>query len=96
MGEETNFDFKYIPNFDTTSTDMGDYVAGLKSSGIERRNLRALVLFSAVMGLVSRNPDFPPLFLFYVWDAQCLDVAFAHAILRVTLRLFCLSLKMCC
>ncbi len=53
MGEETNFDFKYIPNFDTTSTDLGDYVAGLQSSGIEQRNLRALVLLSAAMGLVS-------------------------------------------
>lgn len=52
LGEETNFDFKYIPNFDT-KTHMGDYVVGLKSSGVERRNLGSLVMFSAVVGAVS-------------------------------------------
>jgi len=75
MGEETNFDFKYIPNFDTTSTDLGDYVAGLQSSGIERRNLRALVLFSAATGLVSRSPVFSR-FSFCVYDGCCLDFCF--------------------
>jgi hypothetical protein len=52
LGEETNFDFKYIPNFETT-TSMGEYVSGLKESGVERRNLRVLVLASAFMGVVS-------------------------------------------
>jgi hypothetical protein len=52
LGEETNFDFKYIPNFDTT-TSMGEYVSGLKESGVERRNLRALCMGSAAMGVVS-------------------------------------------
>jgi hypothetical protein len=51
LGEETNFDFKYIPNFDTT-TSMGEYVSGLKESGVERRNLSALCMGSAVMGIV--------------------------------------------
>ena len=52
LGEETNFDFKHIPNFDTT-TSMGEYVSGLKESGVERRNLRVLVMGSAFMGLIS-------------------------------------------
>ncbi len=52
LGEETNFDFKYIPNFDRT-TLMGEYVSGLKESGVERRNLRALCLGSAAIGIVS-------------------------------------------
>ena len=49
LGEETNFDFKYIPNFDTR-TSMGEYVSGLEESGVERRNLRALVIASTVFG----------------------------------------------
>jgi hypothetical protein len=32
---------------------MGDYVSGLKESGIERRNLRTFVVASALAGLVS-------------------------------------------
>ncbi|CZS98461.1 hypothetical protein WAI453_005794 [Rhynchosporium graminicola] len=52
LGEETNFDFKHIPNLDTT-TSMGDYVAGAKEDGIERRNLKAFVIGSAIMGFVS-------------------------------------------
>jgi hypothetical protein len=52
LGEETNFDFKYIPNFDTT-TPKGENESGLKESGVERRNLRTLVIASAFMGIVS-------------------------------------------
>jgi len=52
LGEETNFDFKYIPNFDKT-TSMGEHVSGLKESGVERRNLRTLVMATAFMGAVS-------------------------------------------
>jgi hypothetical protein len=52
LGTESNFDFKYIPNFDT-ETNMGDYVAGLRSSGLERRNFGALLVFSAAVGLAS-------------------------------------------
>ena len=52
LGTETNFDFKFIPNFDTTSTALGENVSGIKESGIERRNLKALVIASAVMGVV--------------------------------------------
>ena len=52
LGEETTFDFKHIPNLDTT-TSMGEYVSGLQDSGVERRNLKALVMGSAFMGLIS-------------------------------------------
>lgn len=32
---------------------MGDYVAGLRSSGVERRNFTTLVLFSTAVALAS-------------------------------------------
>ncbi len=44
LGEETVFDFKYIPNFSTT-TELGKYEASkLQETSIERRNLRALII----------------------------------------------------
>ncbi|KAH6722032.1 hypothetical protein BKA61DRAFT_166520 [Leptodontidium sp. MPI-SDFR-AT-0119] len=52
LGEETNFEFKHIPNLDTT-TSMGDYVSGAKESGVESRNLKVFVIGSAIMGVVS-------------------------------------------
>jgi len=53
LGEESTFDFKYIPNFDT-KTDMMEYdEAALRGTGIETRNLRSLVLGCAFMGMVS-------------------------------------------
>jgi hypothetical protein len=53
LGEETDFDFKYIPNYSTT-TELGEYEhSELKETSIERRNLRSLVLFSAVVGVLS-------------------------------------------
>lgn len=52
LGEETNFEFKHIPNLDST-TSMGDYAPGAKESGVERRNLKAFVIGSAVMGVFS-------------------------------------------
>lgn len=52
MGEETNFEFKYIPSLDTT-TSMGDYVSTGKESEVERRNLQAFVIGSTIMGLLS-------------------------------------------
>jgi len=53
LGEETDFDFKYIPNYSTT-TELGEYeVSHRKETSIERRNLRTLVVFSAVVGLFS-------------------------------------------
>ncbi|PBP20330.1 tat pathway signal sequence [Diplocarpon rosae] len=52
LGEESSFEFKYIPNLDT-KTLMGEYVPGRVESGVERRNLKALVMATAAMGLVS-------------------------------------------
>ncbi|KAJ5038084.1 uncharacterized protein L3040_006955 [Drepanopeziza brunnea f. sp. 'multigermtubi'] len=52
LGEESDFEFKYIPNLDTT-TSMADYVPGVKNSGVERRNLKALIWGSAFLGLLS-------------------------------------------
>lgn len=54
MGEETIFDFKYIPNLNSTNTEAGKYESsGLKERGVERRNLRTLVIASAVVGMAS-------------------------------------------
>ncbi|KAK0100893.1 hypothetical protein ONS95_007337 [Cadophora gregata] len=52
LGEETNFEFKYIPSLDTT-TSMGDYISEGKESVVERRNLQAFVIGSTIVGLVS-------------------------------------------
>ncbi|KAB8294888.1 hypothetical protein EYC80_006848 [Monilinia laxa] len=52
LGSHTDFALQYIPEF-TTKTELGQYVAGEQdsSSGIERRNLRALIFASVGMGL---------------------------------------------
>ncbi|KAL3421880.1 tat pathway signal sequence [Phlyctema vagabunda] len=54
LGSETDFEFQYIPNFHTT-TVMGELEdAGLgRPRGVERRNLRTLVLSSAVVAVAS-------------------------------------------
>jgi hypothetical protein len=53
LGEETVFDFKYIPNFSTT-TELGEYEeSGIKQTGIEKRNFRTLVVASTVVAVVS-------------------------------------------
>ena len=52
-GKESNYDFKYIPNFHTT-TSLGDFEhAALKEPGIESRNLKALLYASAFVVVVS-------------------------------------------
>jgi hypothetical protein len=51
LGEETNFDLKYIPNFDTTL--KGEYVSSLKESGVGRGNLRTLLMATGFIGVVS-------------------------------------------
>jgi len=53
LGEETVFDFKYIPSFDFTETEKGEYVAGIQGKGVETRNFRTLVVAGAVMGCLS-------------------------------------------
>lgn len=52
LGTETNFDFKYIPDFHTT-TDLHLGEEGLREPGIERRNLKTLVIASTVVGVVT-------------------------------------------
>ena len=53
LGEETNFDFKYVPNFSTT-TELGTYEnSGLGKGGVERRNFRTFITMSAVVGVAS-------------------------------------------
>lgn len=53
LGAETNFDFKYIPDFHST-TAPGEYEeSGLKEPGIERRNLQTLLISTTVVGIVS-------------------------------------------
>ena len=52
-GTETLFDFKYVPEY-STITEMGDSAQDAqKYSGIERRNLKALVMALGVFGLAS-------------------------------------------
>lgn len=43
LGEETSFDFKYIPEFGTM-TQLEEYAVGEEKFGVERRNLRTLLL----------------------------------------------------
>ncbi|KAI9820644.1 MAG: hypothetical protein M1827_005013 [Pycnora praestabilis] len=54
LGEETNFEFKYIPEFHTT-TELGEAqeVVGLKQPGVERRNLKTLVIAIGVFSVAS-------------------------------------------
>ena len=53
LGEETVFDFKYIPNFSLT-TELGQYEeSNVKQTGIEKRNLRTLVVASTALAVFS-------------------------------------------
>jgi hypothetical protein len=52
LGEETNFDFKYVPNY-STITELGTYEdSGLAKSGVERRNFRTLIIAGASLAVV--------------------------------------------
>jgi hypothetical protein len=54
LGEPTTFDFKYIPSYSMMSTELGEYKgSGTKKRRIERRNLRTLLIASAVLGIGS-------------------------------------------
>lgn len=50
LGEETNFDFQYVPDFHRT-TEMGVPTKVEKLKGVESRNLSTLVIASAAVGL---------------------------------------------
>jgi hypothetical protein len=54
LGEETVFDFKYIPSPDMTFTPLGDVPApGRVPRGVEGRNLRALLAAAVVVAFVA-------------------------------------------
>ena len=53
LGQETVFDFKYIPDYHITTDRGGDAETGLKEHGIERRNLKALVIALGMSGVVT-------------------------------------------
>lgn len=53
LGAETNFDFKYIPDFHTSTKQEGVEEIGLTKSGIERRNLRTLIIASTIVCIAS-------------------------------------------
>ena len=44
LGEETMFEFKYIPDFSKKTQMEEPEASGSKGSGIEKRNLRAFVI----------------------------------------------------
>jgi hypothetical protein len=44
LGEETVFDFKYVPDFHVTTTPGDEGQVGIREHGIERRNLKALLV----------------------------------------------------
>ena len=53
LGEETTFDFKYIPDL-SKKTQMEDALEpGMKNAGIERRNLQALGIGCIMFALAS-------------------------------------------
>lgn len=50
-GEQTNFDFKYVPEY-STITEMGEgQKAQLKYKGVEGRNLKTLVIATVIAGV---------------------------------------------
>lgn len=53
LGEETNFEFKYIPNL-SKKTRMEDAVeTGITQPGVERRNLQAFFVGCLLFGAVA-------------------------------------------
>jgi len=53
LGAETNFDFKYIPDFHTSTKQEEIEETGLTEPGIERRNLRILIIASTIVCIIS-------------------------------------------
>ena len=52
LGQESLFEFKYVPQFGTT-TEMGeDESSGLTRPGIEQRSLKTLVIAAAVLAVL--------------------------------------------
>jgi hypothetical protein len=55
LGGESNFEFKYVPQFDTTTTtsrdaqDVESTLKRLRKGGVEWRNLKALLISAGVL-----------------------------------------------
>jgi hypothetical protein len=49
LGEESVFDFKYVPDFHVMTVKEGGEVGALEGPGVERRNLKALIYAVVVM-----------------------------------------------
>jgi hypothetical protein len=53
LGAETNFDFKYIPDFSAGAAQGGMEETGATESGVELRNLKTLIVASATICIAS-------------------------------------------
>lgn len=53
LGAETNFDFKYIPDFHTSTKQERIEETCMTGPGIERRNLRTLIIASTIVCMAS-------------------------------------------
>ena len=53
LGEETCFDFKYIPNLSKSTQMENATECGAGNSGVEQRNFQALIICCVVFGIVS-------------------------------------------
>lgn len=51
LGQETTFDFKYIPDLSKSTQREDAPTTGVKAQGIERRNLQALMVGCGLIGL---------------------------------------------
>ena len=51
LGEETTFDFKYIPDLSKITKMEDAEESGVRSPGIERRNLQALAIGCGLLSL---------------------------------------------
>lgn len=49
LGQESVFEFKYIPEFHTTTEMDEAEEVGVKQPGIERRNLKTLIIAIAIV-----------------------------------------------
>jgi len=53
LGQETVFDFKYVPDYHITTSRGDDRESGSKEHGVERRNLNALVIAMSCIGVAT-------------------------------------------
>lgn len=53
LGQETVFDFKYIPDYHVTTERGDDAESGIREHGVERRNLKALLMALGGCGIAT-------------------------------------------